>query len=154
MSAQPPAKASQLRRAQPPCWLHRWRARFHLAWRSSRHLLVAVVVTPPDALFIASLRGAVEPLVRAPEPVQSAGIGRIGMIDDAVFEDESAEARPLAHIGDRLGAGPGRILDHDRRKRRLGHRVAAASITSWLVRCTAMPLKPSAIEEQEMQPAL
>src|ERR1700750_2189080 len=113
MSAQPPAKASQLRRAQPLCCLHRWRARFHLACRSLRHLLVALVVTPPDALFIASLRGAVEPLVHAPEPIQSAGIGRIGMIDDAGFEDESAEARPLAHIGNWLGAGPGRVLDYD-----------------------------------------
>src|SRR5260370_35687583 len=106
MSAQPPAKASQLRRAQPSCCLHRWRARFHLAWRSSRHLLVAVVVTPPDALFIASLRCAVEPLVHAPEPVQSAGIGRIGMIDDAVSEDEGAEARQLTRVGDRLAAVP------------------------------------------------
>src|SRR5260221_12221833 len=112
MSAQPPAKASQLRRAQPPCCLHRWRARFHLAWRSSRHLLVAVVVTPPDALFIASLRGAVEPLVHAPEPVQSAGIGRIGMIDDAVFEDESAEAPPPPHPPDPLPPRPRLVPDH------------------------------------------
>src|SRR6266850_434471 len=128
MSARPPAKASQLRRAQPPCCLHRWRARFHLAWRSSRHLLVAVVVTPPDALFIASLRGAVEPLVHAPEPVQSAGIGRIGMIDDAVFEDESAETWPFAHVGNRFGSRPRRVLDHDGWKRRLGHCVAAATV--------------------------
>src|SRR5215831_2463552 len=34
-----------------------------------------------------------------------------------------------------------------------GARDAAQSITSWLARCTAMPLKPSAIDEQEGQPA-
>src|SRR5882672_7281643 len=33
--------------------------RFHFRWLSSRHLLVAVMVTPPDALFVAPFGGAV-----------------------------------------------------------------------------------------------
>src|SRR5215472_465289 len=33
-------------------------------------------------------------------------------------------------------------------------RETAQSITSWLARCTAKPLKPSAIDEQEGQPAV
>src|SRR5262245_30763818 len=35
-----------------------------------------------------------------------------------------------------------------------GARDTAHSITSWLARCTAKPLKPSAIAEQDEQPAL
>src|SRR5262245_47025401 len=93
-SAKPPPTASGPRRAPQ----HGCNARFRFGRRSSRHLFVAVVVTPPDALFVASLRRTVEPLVHAPEAVQSAGIGRIGVIDDAVLKNESAEARPLAHI--------------------------------------------------------
>ena len=39
---------------------------------------------------------AVEPLVHTPETIQSARIGGIGVIDDAVFEHEGAHARPIA----------------------------------------------------------
>src|SRR6185437_9939621 len=123
-SARLQGRANRPRRAPP----HSGGARFRLGRRSLRHLLVAVVVTPPDALFVAPFWGAVEPLVHAPEPVQSAGIGRIGMIDDAVIENESAEARPLAHIRSRLGSSPGRVLDNDWRKRRRRHRVTAATV--------------------------
>src|SRR5262245_20441886 len=35
-----------------------------------------------------------------------------------------------------------------------GARDTAQSITSWLARCTAKPLKPSAIAEQDGQPAV
>ena len=46
---------------------------------------VLVVAAPPDARLIATLGGAVEPLICAPETVQSARIGRIGVVDDAVL---------------------------------------------------------------------
>src|SRR5947199_2048556 len=44
---------------------------------TSSALLVFVVATPPDARLVAPLGSAVEPLVHAPEAVQSARIGGI-----------------------------------------------------------------------------
>src|SRR3989442_6757490 len=58
--------------------------------------LVLVVAAPPDARLVASLGGAVEPLVHAPEAVQSARIGGIGAVGDAVLEHVRAHALPLA----------------------------------------------------------
>src|SRR5919198_2604569 len=63
-----------------------------------RSALVLVVAAPPDARLVAPPGGAVEPLVHAPEAVQSARIGGIGVIDDAVLQQERAHARPLAGI--------------------------------------------------------
>ena len=83
---------------------------------------------PPDTRFVAPLGSAVKRLIHAPKPVQSAGIGRIGVIDDIVLEHESAEAWPLAHKSHRLSAGARGALEHAGRKRRRGHRVAAAAI--------------------------
>src|SRR5207253_6789219 len=57
-------------------------------------LVVLVVAAPPDARLVAPLGCAVEPLVHAPEAVQSARIGGIGVVDDAVLERERAHARP------------------------------------------------------------
>src|SRR5207249_3313857 len=57
-------------------------------------LVVLVVAAPPDARLVASPGGAVEPLVHAPEAVQSARVGGIGVVDDAVLERERAHARP------------------------------------------------------------
>src|SRR5215472_5079375 len=68
---------------------------------------VCVVVAQPVARLVASLGGAVEPLVHAPEPVQSAGIGGVGVIDDAVFEHECAHAGPFSSVGAHVGAGHG-----------------------------------------------
>src|SRR4051812_47218433 len=42
-------------------------------------LVVLVVGAPPDARLFPPLGGAVEPLVHAPEAVQAAGIGGIGV---------------------------------------------------------------------------
>src|SRR5687767_9941197 len=53
-------------------------------------LLVFVVVAPPVVGFVAALGRAVEPLISTPQAVQSAGIGGIGMIDDAVLQGEGA----------------------------------------------------------------
>src|SRR5690348_15602943 len=74
-------------------------------------LVVLVVMAPPHALLlVASLGRAVEPLVHAPEPVQSARVGRIGVIDDAILERERAHAWPLAPIRRPIGAGHRREL--------------------------------------------
>src|SRR5205823_4323484 len=67
--------------------------------------LVLVVAAPPDARLVASLGRAVEPRVHAPEAVQPARIGGIGVVDDAVLERERAHARPLAQVGGRVGSG-------------------------------------------------
>src|SRR6266516_880932 len=72
-------------------------------------LVVLVVAAPPDAGLVAPLGGAVEPLVHAPEAVQSARIGGIGVVDDAVLERERAHARPLARVRGRVGSGHGRV---------------------------------------------
>src|SRR5882757_3172257 len=71
-------------------------------------LVVLVMAAPPDARLVAPLGGAVEPLVRAPEAVQSARIGGIGVVDDAVLERERAHARPLARVGGHVGSGHSR----------------------------------------------
>src|ERR671931_1923236 len=60
--------------------------------RRRRSALVLVVAAPPDARLVASLGGAIEPLVHAPEAVQPARISRIGVVDDAVFEHAGAHA--------------------------------------------------------------
>src|SRR5438876_6190491 len=64
----------------------------------------------PGARFVAPLRRSVEPLVHAPEAVQSARVGGIGVIDDAVLERERAHARPLARVGGHVGASHGSVL--------------------------------------------
>src|SRR5512132_175871 len=47
--------------------------------------LVLVSPAEPKPSLVASQRRAVEPLVHAPEPVQPAGVGRVGVVDDAVL---------------------------------------------------------------------
>src|SRR2546428_10939540 len=92
-------------------------------------LVVLVVAAPPDAGLVAPLGGAVEPLVHAPEAVQSARIGGIGVVDDAVLERERAHARPLARVRGRAGSGHGRVRgDGLRDLCRRVHRVAAALV--------------------------
>src|SRR3981189_3092215 len=71
---------------------------------------VLVVATPPDALLVAPLGCAVEPLVHAPKTAQSTLIVGVGVVDDAVLEHERAHARPLARVGGRVSAGHGRDL--------------------------------------------
>src|SRR5215472_14256759 len=74
-------------------------------------MAVFVVAAPPDARLVASVGRAVEPLVHAPETVQSAGIGGIGVIDGAVPAHERAHARPLAGERGRVGSASRRHLD-------------------------------------------
>src|SRR6266852_2471329 len=71
-------------------------------------LVVLVVAASPDARLVAPLGCAVEPLVHAPEAVQSACIGGIGVVDDAVLEHERADARPIARVRGYVGSGHGR----------------------------------------------
>src|SRR5262245_7920623 len=65
-------------------------------------LAVLVVAAPPETSLVASLGRAVEPLVHAPEAIQSARIGGIGVVDDAVLKRESAHARPLVKKSGRV----------------------------------------------------
>src|SRR2546422_6992022 len=74
-------------------------------------LVVLVVAAPPDARLFAPLGGAVEPLVHAPEAVQSARIRGIGVVDDAVLERERAHARRLSRIRCNVRSDRGRHLD-------------------------------------------
>src|SRR4029453_2821841 len=73
-------------------------------------LVVLVVAAPPGAGLVAPPGCAVEPLVHAPEAVQPARIGGIGVVDDAVFERERAHARPLARVRGHVGPGHRREL--------------------------------------------
>src|SRR5437879_2730178 len=75
-----------------------------------RLALVLVVAAPPDTGLVAPLGRAVEPLIHAPEPVQSARLGGIGVVDDAVLEGERAHARPLTYVGVDVGAAHGSEL--------------------------------------------
>src|SRR6266849_10030144 len=53
-------------------------------------LVVLVMAAEPRPGLVAPLRRPVEPLVHAPEAVQSAHIGGIGVVDDAVLKHERA----------------------------------------------------------------
>src|SRR5258708_24723148 len=64
----------------------------------------------PEAGLVAPAWRGVQPLVHAPEAVQSTRIGGIGVVDDAVLEHECAHARPLARVGGHVGSGHGRDL--------------------------------------------
>src|SRR3989442_15174032 len=69
--------------------------------------VVLIVAAPPEARLVAPLGGAVEPLVHAPQAVHAAGIGGIGVVDDAVLECERAQALPLTYERRPVGAGSG-----------------------------------------------
>src|SRR3954463_1703964 len=64
------------------------------------------MAAPPDAVvFVAAFRCAVEPLIHAPENVDAAGVGRIGVVNDTVLDHKGAHARALAHICGGVGSG-------------------------------------------------
>src|SRR5206468_12906367 len=88
--------------------MRRWTCSPAVAPRQRRSLSARVVLgvaAPPSGRLVAPLGGAVEPLVHAPEAVQSARIGGIGVVDEAVLERERAHARPLPRVGGHVGAG-------------------------------------------------
>src|SRR2546427_6619666 len=72
----------------------------------ARLRLVLVVTAPPDARLVASPGGTVEPLVRAPEAVQSARIGGIRVVDGAVLAHGRTHARSLPRGRCHVGSGP------------------------------------------------
>src|SRR4051794_10937507 len=63
------------------------------------------MVTPPVVRLVATLRRTVEPLIAAPESIESARKCRVRVIDDSVFECERAHAGPLADVGGNVGTG-------------------------------------------------
>lgn len=71
---------------------------------------VLIVPAPPDALLVAAQGSTVQPLIHAPKGVQAAGIGGVGMVDDAIGQCEGAHARPLAGVGGDIGSSGGRDL--------------------------------------------
>src|SRR5258708_7636182 len=77
-------------------------ARVRAEWLA---FVVCVVVAQPIPWLIAPFGGAIEPLVHAPQAVQPAGVCRIRVVDDAVFERERAHARPLPHVARHVSAG-------------------------------------------------
>src|SRR5262245_8857219 len=91
-------------------------------------LAVLVVAAPPDARLVAPLGGAVEPLIHAPEAVHSAGIGGIGVVDDAIVEHECAHARPFARVRGCVGSASGRELGDRLRGRCRVHGVAGTLV--------------------------
>src|SRR5262245_878870 len=82
-SAAVPRKARQ---GVPPTVMRRAHPRAADCAKDAHHLASALVVLivppPPEALLVAPLGRAVEPLVHAPETVQSPGIRGIRVIDD------------------------------------------------------------------------
>src|SRR5438128_4871567 len=94
----------------------------------SSAFVVLVVAEPPDARLVAPLGGAVEPLVHTPEAVQSARIGGIGVVDDAVLEHERAHARPLARVRGHVGSGHGRVVADRRPRHAARHPLVAAEL--------------------------
>src|SRR5260370_30276712 len=74
-------------------------------------VVVLVAAAPPVAGLVAAERRAVEPLVHAPQDVQPARVRRVGVVDGAVLQGESAHAGPLTPVGlpvradDRLAEG-------------------------------------------------
>ncbi len=79
--------------------------------------------------FVAPLGGAVEPLIHAPEAVQTTRIGGIGVVDDAILEHERAHARPLARVRGHVGSSHGHVVgDRLRDHLRCVHCVAAALV--------------------------
>src|SRR6185437_7704450 len=74
-------------------------------------LRVFIVPAPPDAArFVAAAWRTIEPLVRAPQAIESARIGRVGVIHGAVFQHERAHAGQLAQVGSSVDPTRGRKL--------------------------------------------
>jgi len=68
---------------------------------------VFVMAAKPDARLIPPFGRPVEPLVHAPETVQSTCIGGIGVVNDAVLEHKRAHARPLAGVRGNIASSHG-----------------------------------------------
>src|ERR1700722_10406963 len=91
-------------------------------------LEVLVMAAEPRARFVASLWRPVEPLVHAPDAVQTPCIGGIGVVDDTVLEHERAQARPIAPVRRRVRSAACRELGDRLWNRSRVERVAAALV--------------------------
>src|SRR5665213_4528644 len=76
--------------------------------RSALAVLVAAV--PPHACLVAATGGAVEPLVHAPQAIQSAREGGVSVMGDAVREHECTHARPFAQVCGHVGSSHHGVL--------------------------------------------
>src|ERR1700761_4277886 len=70
---------------------------------------VFIVSAPPNAVLIASLGRAIEPLIGAPQSVEAPRIGRIGVVNGAVLDREGAHAWSIAH--ECSSVGPARFRE-------------------------------------------
>src|SRR5258708_3332540 len=91
-------------------------------------LVVVVMAAEPRPGPLASLRRPAEPLVHTPEAVQSAHIGGIGVVDDAVLAHERAQARPIACVCGGVGSAHGGELCDGLRDRYHVQSVATALV--------------------------
>src|SRR5262245_72183 len=91
-------------------------------------LAVFVVTAPPHARLIASLWCAVEPLIHAPEAVQSARKRGIGVVDDAILKHERAHARPLSRVRRCVRSGHGGVLGNGRVRHAARHSLVSACL--------------------------
>src|SRR5258708_4925982 len=60
--------------------------------------VVLVVAAPPHTGLVATERGAVEPLIHAPQAIYAALVGRICVVYNAVLERKRAHAGPFAPV--------------------------------------------------------
>src|SRR5262245_24620654 len=59
-------------------------------WEARSALVILVVAEKPDSRLVTPSWRPVEPLVHAPEPVEPARVGRVGVVDDPVLAGERA----------------------------------------------------------------
>ena len=66
--------------------------------------LILIMTSPPYAGFITALGSAVQPLIHAPQAVETAGVGGIGVVDDTVFDDERAHPGAITRVSSAVGS--------------------------------------------------
>ncbi len=74
----------------------------------SSALVVLVMAAQPHVRFVAALGGAVQPLVHAPEAVQSARIGGVGVVDFFLARNSDERVSRIPGIRPRRSFVPGR----------------------------------------------
>src|SRR5216683_8393339 len=74
--------------------------------------VVLIVAAPPDAGLVAPAWRAVEPLVHAPQDVDPALVGGVGVVDNAILERKRAHAGSFSPVGRPVHSGDRRERDH------------------------------------------
>ena len=90
-----PSPFEIIARAPARCEQAPWKVKWSKWARLVRRRIRRAAATRPP-LLVAAQRRPVEPLVDAPQSIEPPRVGRIGVIDDAVFEREGTHARHLA----------------------------------------------------------